>query len=76
MDENAVILKGIVSDGLNPKANASVKIESAGKTIETKTNEAGAYAVYSGLAEGKVKVTIVTEDGEDIVQEFTLVKVQ
>ena len=74
MDENAVILKGIVSDGLNPKANASVKIESAGKTIETKTNEAGAYAVYSGLAEGKVKVTIVTEDGEDIVQEFTLVK--
>ncbi len=74
MDENAVILKGIVSDGLNPKANATVRIESAGKTIETTTNEAGAYAVYSGLAEGKVKVTIVVEDSEDIVQEFTLVK--
>ena len=56
------------------KANATVRIESAGKTIETTTNEAGAYAVYSGLAEGKVKVTIVVEDSEDIVQEFTLVK--
>ena len=66
LDENAVILRGTVSDGINPLANADVEIKVDDVTINTTTGDSGTYSVAEGLKAGEATVTVRAEGREDI----------
>ncbi|WP_320930697.1 bacterial Ig-like domain-containing protein [Hungatella sp.] len=68
---DAVILRGTVTEGLNPAAGLTVEITIGDKTITATTNESGAYSILEGLVPGEAKIT-VTYDGKDITDTIQL----
>lgn len=64
IDENAVILRGKVTDGINPLAGAEVEVKTAGGTVTTTTNDSGSYSILEGLEAGEATVTVKRESGE------------
>lgn len=68
---DAVILRGIVTDGLNPAAGLNVEITIGDKTVTATTNESGAYSILEGLVPGEAKIK-VTYDGKDITDTIIL----
>lgn len=74
IDENAVILKGKVSDGLNVLADAAVEVNAGGNVVQTKTNSSGLYSILEGLVPGKAVITVKREGYEDAVSETVLEK--
>ncbi len=74
VDENAVVLRGTVSDGVDPLGNAVVKVEVNGTVIETKTNDTGAYSITEGLSEGEATITVVTSEQGEVTKTIKLEK--
>lgn len=74
IDENAVILKGKVSDGINVLADAAVEVNAGGNVVQTKTNASGLYSILEGLAPGKAVITVKRDGYEDAVSETVLEK--
>ena len=66
LDENAVILRGAVSDGINPMANAQVEIQVEDVTVTTTTGDSGTYSVTDGLKSGEAVITVKVEGREDV----------
>ena len=66
LDEDAVILRGTVSDGINPLANAYVEIKVDDVTVNTTTGDSGTYSVTEGLKAGEATITVRTEGREDV----------
>lgn len=68
---DGVVLRGTVTDGLNPKAGLAVEVTTGDKTVMATTNESGAYSILEGLVpgEGKIKVTY---GGKDVTETITL----
>lgn len=66
MDEDTIILRGTVSDGINTLANAVVEIKVDDVTINTTTGDSGTYSVTEGLKAGEATVTVKTEGREDV----------
>lgn len=67
-----VILRGQVTDGLNPVAGAQVKVETADGTVNAVTDEHGNYSITNNLKVGEAKVTISCGNHEDQVETVTL----
>lgn len=74
IDENAVILRGTVSDGINPLAGATVKVEVNGKVVETTTNDSGVYSIMEGLSEGEATITVISSTQGEIKETIKLEK--
>ena len=68
---DAVILRGTVTDGLNPVTGAVVEVTSGDKTVEAVTNKSGVYSIVQGLAPGVATITVKCEK-EDITDTITL----
>ena len=66
LDEDAVILRGTVSDGINSLANADVEIKVDDVTVNTTTGDSGTYSVTEGLKAGEATITVRTEGREDV----------
>ena len=66
MDKDSVILRGTVSDGINPLANAKVEIKVEDVTINTTTGDSGTYSVTEGLKAGTATITVKAEGREDV----------
>lgn len=66
LDENAVILRGSVSDGINPLVNAEVEIKVDDVTVNTTTGDSGTYSVTEGLKAGDATITVKAEGREDV----------
>lgn len=68
---DAVILRGSVTEGLNPAAGVEVEVTIGDKTVTATTNESGAYSIMEGLVPGEAKIT-ATHGGKDITDTITL----
>lgn len=66
LDEDAVILRGTVSDGINPLANADVEIKVDDVTVNTTTGDSGTYSVTKGLKAGEATITVKSEGRKDV----------
>ena len=74
MDENAVILKGKVSDGINILTDAQVEVRVEGNVVQTKTDSAGMYSILEGLVPGDAVITVKRDGYEDAVTRTVLEK--
>lgn len=72
LDENAVPLRGKVSDGLNPLAGAEVTVQVGEKSVTTITNESGVYSILEGLKAGEATITVTQSDGRTETVTVTL----
>lgn len=72
MPEDAVYLRGTVSDDVNACTNAKVTVTVGGKTIETTTNDSGVFSITKGLTAGEATVTVVVEDRDTYTKTITL----
>ena len=72
MPEDAVYLRGTVSDDVNACANAKVTVTVGGKTIETTTNDSGVFSITEGLTAGEATVTVVVEGRDTYTKTITL----
>lgn len=68
---DAVVLRGTITDGLNPKAGLEVEVTTGEKTVTATTNESGAYSILEGLVPGEAKIK-VTYGGKDVTETITL----
>ena len=66
LDEDAVILRGTVSDGINPLAGAEVEIRVEDVTVTAVTGDSGTYSVTEGLKSGEAVITVRAEGREDV----------
>lgn len=66
LDEDAVILRGMVSDGINPLAGAEVEIRVDDVTVNTTTGDSGTYSVTEGLKAGEAVITVRAEGRADV----------
>lgn len=64
VDKDAVILRGTVSDGLNPVAGAQVEVKVGEKTVTAVTNEAGTYMILQGLEAGEATISVTYGEKE------------
>ena len=72
MPEDAVYLRGTVSDDVNACANAKVTVTVNGKTVETTTNDSGVFSITEGLTVGEATVTVVVEGRDTYTKTITL----
>ena len=68
---DTVILRGTVTDGLNPKAGLEVEVTTGDKTVTTTTNESGTYSIQEGLAPGEAKIKVIY-GGKEVTETITL----
>lgn len=66
LDKDAVILRGTVSDGINPLAGAAVEIKAGDVTVNTTTGDSGTYSVTEGLKAGTATITVKADGREDV----------
>lgn len=72
MPEDAVYLRGTVSDNVNACANAKVTVTVGGKTIETTTNDSGVFSITKGLTAGEATITVTVEGRDTYTKTITL----
>lgn len=72
MPEDAVYLRGTVSDDVSPCSNAKITVTVNGKTVETTTNASGTYTITEGLTAGEATVTAVVEGRDTLTKTITL----
>ena len=72
MPEDAVYLRGTVSDDVSPCSNAKITVTVNGKAVETTTNASGTYTITEGLTAGEATVTAVVEDRDTLTKTITL----
>lgn len=72
LPEDAVYLRGTVSDGVSTYAGAKVTVSVNGETVETVTGDAGSYSITEGLTAGDATITVSMEGREDHTQAATL----
>ena len=72
MPEDAVYLRGTVSDDVSPCSNAKITVTVNGKTVETTTNASGTYNITEGLTAGEATVTAVVEGRDTLTKTITL----
>lgn len=71
MPEDAVYLRGTVSDNVNACANAKVTVTVGGKTIETTTNDSGVFSITKGLTAGEATITVTVEGRDTYTKTIT-----
>lgn len=74
LDENTVILKGTVSDGINPLPGAEVEVAVNGRTVSATTGDSGTYSITEGLEAGNAVITVKSEGREDVQKNIVLEK--
>lgn len=72
MPEDAVYLRGTVSDDVSPCSNAKITVTVNGKAVETTTNASGTYTITEGLTAGEATVTAVVEGRDTLTKTITL----
>lgn len=72
MPEDAVYLRGTVSDDVNACANAKVTVTVGDKTIETTTNDSGVFSITEGLTAGEATITVTVEGRDTYTKTITL----
>lgn len=72
LPEDAVYLRGTVSDDVNACANAKVTVTVGGKTIETTTNDSGVFSITEGLTAGEATVTVEVDGRDTYTKTITL----
>lgn len=72
MPEDAVYLRGTVSDDVSPCSNAKITVAVNGKAVETTTNASGTYTITEGLTAGEATVTAVVEGRDTLTKTITL----
>ena len=72
LPEDAVYLRGTVSDDVNACANAKVTVTVGGKTIETTTNNSGVFSITEGLTAGEATVTVEVDGRDTYTKTITL----
>lgn len=72
LPEDAVYLRGTVSDDVNACANAKVTVTVGGKTIETTTDASGVFSITEGLTAGEATITVTVEGRDTYTKTITL----
>lgn len=72
MPEDAVYLRGTVSDDVSPCSNAKITVTVNGKAEETTTNASGTYTITEGLTAGEATVTAMVEGRDTLTKTITL----
>lgn len=70
--EDAVLLRGTVTDGPNPVAGAEVKVEAGDRRVTALTNESGYYSFTQGLKPGEATITVTYGTNGTMTETITL----